>query len=1047
MTDDLQTRLQAALGDSYRIERELGGGGMSRVFLAEEVRLARQVVIKVLPPEMAAGVNVDRFEREIQLAARLQHPHVVPLLTAGAEGDLLYYVMPFIKGESLRAKLAREGELPIGVAVRILRDVADALAYAHSEGVVHRDIKPDNVMISANHALVVDFGVAKAVSASTGAVSLTSLGVALGTPSYMAPEQAAAEPNVDHRADVYAFGALAYEMLTGRPPFLGPTAQAVLAAHVTQSPDAITSHRATVPPSMAELVMRCLAKKPADRWQKAEDLRAQLEGMTTPTGGMTPTGTQPVAAVDYGAVARRAHPLRVAGLFALATVGVLAIVYVLVQAIGLPDWVTWGAAGLMAVGLPIMLVIGRREQRRAEAMLTGVHMTTPVGLPRHMTFKKAIQGGALAFVGLAVLAGGYMAMRNLGIGPVGTLVASGVLDEGGAVVLADFVDRTGDASLARTVTEAIRVDLSQSRAISLMSPNAVRDALERMRRNPDTVLTEGVAREIANREGLKAILTGEVSAAGGGYVLTANLLSAETGDILTAQRATASDSTDLIAAMDRLSVSLRERIGESLKTIRAREPLLWATTASLPALRRYTDGNLAVLGGDIDRGIDLLREAVALDTTFAEAYRKLAVELGNANVSRREMLDAMTRAHRYRDRLPDATRYLVEGSYHSNVTQDWAAVIRAYEAAIDVTPPGSGGSRTAYNNLAVTYWITRNYEKEREYALKAVESSPDEALMRWNAIAAVLNLGHLDSAQMEFEVLDSLAPGHPWTQYSGSWLGFARKNWEQAKKYSTVNSGSPSDPFIFAQQRAYIEAVQGRLDAAQREYVEADRLALEAGLPDYALVAAAEQADLMSTVRGDTAGARRYLNEAMNRFPLDSIEAFDRPTARLALAQVNAGNLAEARRLLDALERDVPTDLRSKDWLKERGKAQAAVAVEEGRASDAVAILNALPQEGYCEPCDLPPLIVALDRAGLRDSAIAVAERYTNMVNGARILVDGLHLGPTLFRLGEMFEAKGDTAKAVEYYSRFTELWKDADPDLQARVKEARDRIARLSLR
>ena len=417
---ELQTRLPNALGDGYRIEKELGGGGMSRVFLAQETRLGRQVVIKVLPPEMAAGVNVERFEREIQLAAPLQHPHVVALLTAGADGDLLYYVMPFIKGESLRAKLAREGELPVGEAARILRDVADALAYAHGEGVVHRDIKPDNVLLSGNHALVADFGVAKAVTASSGEVSLTSLGVALGTPSYMAPEQAAAEPNVDHRADIYAFGALAYEMLTGRPPFTAPTAQQVLAAHVTQAPEPVTAYRTTVPASMAELVMRCLAKKPADRWQRAEELRAQLEAIVTPTGGgLTPTATQPVPAVDYDALARRAHPVRVAGMFALASVGVLAIVYALVQAIGLPDWVIWGAAALLAVGLPVMLLTGRQERRRAQAVTTGLHVTTPVGLPRYLTWRKAMVGGGIGFGGLAIVAAGYMAMRTLGIGPWG----------------------------------------------------------------------------------------------------------------------------------------------------------------------------------------------------------------------------------------------------------------------------------------------------------------------------------------------------------------------------------------------------------------------------------------------------------------------------------------------------------------------------------------------------------------------------------------------------------------------------------------------------
>src|SRR3989449_724831 len=205
-------RLQAALGAAYRIERELGGGGMSRVFVAEEVELGRRVVIKVLAPELAAGVSVDRFKREIQLAASLQHPHIVPLLAAGPAEELLYYTMPLIEGESLRAKLAREGALPISDTVRILRDVADALAYAHKHGVAHRDIKPDNVLLSNHHAVVTDFGVAKALSQSTGRSSLTSAGVALGTPAYMAPEQAAADPHTDHRCDLYAVGALGYEM-------------------------------------------------------------------------------------------------------------------------------------------------------------------------------------------------------------------------------------------------------------------------------------------------------------------------------------------------------------------------------------------------------------------------------------------------------------------------------------------------------------------------------------------------------------------------------------------------------------------------------------------------------------------------------------------------------------------------------------------------------------------------------------------------------------------------------------------------------------------
>jgi serine/threonine-protein kinase len=290
---ELRDRLQAALGAGYRVEKELGGGGMSRVFLAEEVRLGRRVVVKVLPPDMAAGVSVDRFEREIQLAAKLQHPHVVPLLSAGSSDDLLYYIMPFIEGESLRAKLAREGELPVAEVLKILRDVLDALAYAHRHQVVHRDIKPDNVLLSEGHALVTDFGVAKAVAESTGKHTLTSMGVALGTPAYMAPEQATADPHTDHRADIYAVGAMAYEMLSGRPPFAATTAQAMLAAHVTEAPEPVTKHRTTVPAALNELILRCLEKKPADRWQKADELIPHVAAMLTPTGGTTPLRPNP----------------------------------------------------------------------------------------------------------------------------------------------------------------------------------------------------------------------------------------------------------------------------------------------------------------------------------------------------------------------------------------------------------------------------------------------------------------------------------------------------------------------------------------------------------------------------------------------------------------------------------------------------------------------------------------------------------------------------------------------------------------------------------
>ena len=293
------------LGAAYAFERELGGGGMSRVFVADEVALGRRVVVKVLAPELSDTVSVERFRREVRLAARLQHPHIVPLFAAGAlPNGALYYTMPFVEGETLAAALAREGAFPVADTVALLRDVAGALAYAHRHGVVHRDIKPANVFRADGGAVVADFGIAKAIRAArasgategdvagrdhrtgddhvggdgTRSAALTQLGISLGTPTYLAPEQAAGDA-VDHRADLYTLGVVAYEMLAGRPPFEGRTAQQLLAAHVAQVPEALDRRRPTVPPALAALVMRLLEKHPADRPQSADDVLRALDAV------------------------------------------------------------------------------------------------------------------------------------------------------------------------------------------------------------------------------------------------------------------------------------------------------------------------------------------------------------------------------------------------------------------------------------------------------------------------------------------------------------------------------------------------------------------------------------------------------------------------------------------------------------------------------------------------------------------------------------------------------------------------------------------------
>ncbi len=963
---ELRERLQTALGSAYRVERELGTGGMSVVFLADEVALGRKVVVKVLRPELAAGLSADRFRREIHFAAGLQHPHIVPLFSAGEADGLLYYSMPYVAGESLRARLRREGELPVPDALRILREVLDALGHAHGQGIVHRDIKPENVLFSGSHALVADFGVAKALSAAVTDSTLTSAGLTLGTPAYMAPEQAAGDEHTDHRADIYAVGVVAYEMLCGRQPFSATTPQALIAAQVTQTPEPLSRLRPSIAPPVEAAVMRCLEKRPADRWQSADELCRALGAVLTPVDGtvaisIAGQAAGPAARTKAGSRRRRW----------LAAAGICATVVVV-------GWFAWS---------------------------------------------RGMLGGR-------------------------SLVAQGILTAKEPILVADFANRTADSALGGTIAGALRVDLSQSHVVGLVPPERVREGLARMSRPSDAPLTDQLAGELATREGIKAVLAGEVARLGGGYTLSARLIAPATGQELASFRQTANDSTELIAALGRLSRQIRGRIGESVRAIEATPPLERVTTASLPALRKYTRAfDLIDYGGESDqkRGLALLEEAVGLDTAFAMAYRKLAVTLNNRGEQQDRVVDAMQRAMRHRDRLTEIERYLTTGTYYATVDDDPAQAATALRAAVEADP----GNWVAWNNLAEVYLDQRNYPEAVEAARRATDAAPDRPTTYENLAAMLIAAQRLDEAARLLDTMRTRFRAHPATEDLELVLPAVSGRHAEAESIARrvlgTSAGNADRELEVKAALTGLAAVRGRLAEAERLAEEIAERSARRGDVASALFWTGYLAQMDLRLRNDQRRALRRLDGGTRRYQLDRTSPSDFAYRWSAWAYSAAGATRKAAEMLTAMQGARDPRLRY-DLFWDRMVA-AYVAQHERRYDSALAALRLANSRG-CTPCVKPHLARAFYLAGMSDSAIVYYRSYVDNPSHPLIwtFLEPAHRPEAYQALGRLYEEKGDRQQALDFYGRFVDLWKNADPDLQPRVRAARERIAALTV-
>jgi serine/threonine-protein kinase len=668
---------RALAGRGYMVDRVLGEGGMATVYLATDAKHRRQVAVKVMRPELAATLGAERFLREVEIAAQLSHPHILPVHDSGDADGVLYYVMPYVEGESLHDRIRRETQLPVDEALRIAREVAEALAYAHSRRIVHRDIKPANIMLSAGHALVADFGIARAVGG--GGNAITQTGFAVGTPQYMSPEQASGSAMVDARSDIFALGCVLYEMLAGEAPFTGPTPQAIVTRSMTEAPRPLTATREGVSPAIEAVVNRSLTKNPADRWQTAAEFAKALGSAEDQlrlgplSGQRTPV---PLPASASGPAARTVWTA-----FGVAAVMALVLVFGLVRRWGLPVWALGLAIALLAIGAIVLVVTGRAEARRA----TGASAT---GLASMFTWRNATFGG-IAALGLWAAVATALVFR----GPGGASAPSSVV----RLAVLPFENRgaAGDAYFVDGVADQVRGKLMGLKAFQVTA-RASSDQYK---------ATKKTLQEIGTELGVDYLLTSTVTwaktADGKGRVqVVPELINVKTG-AGTWQQSFDAELTDIFKVQEDVATQVAGALNVALAPSEKQE-IAERPTRSLAAYdlflkaKALTDNDPASLR----QSIAYTEQAVALDSAFADAWSALAVNLSLLYFNGTPDPDIAARARRAVDHAaalaPDQygthfARYL----YYTNVANDLSAADAEVSAAMQAAPNDAAVLRMA----------------------------------------------------------------------------------------------------------------------------------------------------------------------------------------------------------------------------------------------------------------------------------------------------------------------------------------------------------------